>query len=309
LNNKTTYGSKIHVHGLMLLAIILAASSFPVGAIIANELPPAVLMFIRFLLAALLLLPLVTHKYGIKIPELKLLLRYAALSAPLAVFFWCMFESLRYTSVVNTGALYTLVPAFTAISTYFINKEITNNFRIFGLLVGTLGALWIVFRGNIDLFIGMDLNYGDVIFIFGCISLSLYNPMIRRLHTGEPMIVLTFWILITGSIWLLLLSLKDISQIDWKHIDNAVYLWIIYLALFTTLITFFIINFSTIKIGATKVAAYGFLTPFFVILISLIVGLEKFEMILLPGIILILGSMLFIQFEMKSKKGHNKTSL
>jgi drug/metabolite transporter (DMT)-like permease len=302
LNNQATYESKIHIHGLMLLAIILAASSFPVGAIITNELPPAVLMFIRFLIAALLFLPLVLHKHGIKVPGPKLLLRYAVLSAPLAAFFWCMFESLRYTSVVNTGALYTLVPAFTAISAYFINKEITNNFRILGLLVGTAGALWIVFRGNIDLLLSVHLNYGDVIFILGCISLSLYNPMIRRLHTDEPMVVLTFWILMTGSIWLLLLSIGKIPQIDWKHIDDSVYLWTIYLAVFSTLITFFIINFSTVKIGATKVAAYGFLTPLFVILISLIVGLEKFDVILLPGILLIFGSMIFIQFEMRSNK-------
>jgi drug/metabolite transporter (DMT)-like permease len=303
LNIQTTFGSNIHVHGLMLLAIILAASSFPVGAIITNELPPAVLMFIRFLLAALLFSPLVLHKHGIKVPNLKHLLRYAVLSALLTAFFWCMFESLRYTSVVNTGALYTLVPAFTAISAYLINKEIINNYRILGLLVGTIGALWIVFRGNIDHLLGVQLNYGDLIFILGCISLSLYNPMIRRLHTNEPMMVLTFWILTIGSIWLLLLSIRDIPQIDWKHIDDSVYLWTIYLAVFSTLITFFIINFSTIKIGATKVAAYGFLMPFFVILISLIVGLEKFEVILLPGILLILGSVIFIQFEMRSYEG------
>jgi len=37
-----------HVHALMLLAIVLVASSFPVGSSIANELPPAVMMFIRF---------------------------------------------------------------------------------------------------------------------------------------------------------------------------------------------------------------------------------------------------------------------
>ncbi len=302
MNSQATYGAELHVHGLMLLAIILAASSFPVGAIITNELPPAVLMFFRFLLAALLFLPLVSLKHGLKVPDPKLLLRYAALSAPLAAFFWCMFESLRHTSVINTGALYTLVPAFTAISAYFINKEKTNNFRILGLSVGTAGALWIVFHGNIDLLLGVHLNYGDLIFILGCISLSLYNPMIRRMHTDEPMMVLTFWILLMGSIWLFLLSIRDIPQIDWMYIDDSVYLWTVYLAVFSTLITFFIINFSTVRIGATKVAAYGFLTPFFVILISLIVGLDKFEVILLPGILLILGSMIFIQFEMRSNE-------
>lgn len=303
MTKPTTARTKYYVHGLMLIAIILAASSFPVGALITNELPPAVLMFFRFVLASLLFFPIVVIKHGFEVPAAKFLLRYAALSAPLAAFFWCMFESLRYTSVVNTGALYTLVPAFTAIAAYFINKEFTKNARIFGLMIGTVGALWVVFRGNLDLFLGVHLNYGDLVFILGCICLSLYNPMIKRLHTNEPMVVLTFWILLCGSIWLFLLSATNVLRINWSQINSTVYIGTVYLAVFSTLITFFIINFSTVRIGATKVAAYGFLTPFFVILISLVTGLEKFEMVLLPGILLILSSMIFVQFDMRRKSG------
>lgn len=284
-----------------MLAIILAASSFLVGALITNELPPAVLMFIRFLLASLLFLPFVVLKHGIDIPEKRALIRYAILSAPLAAFFWCMFESLRFTTVVNTGALYTLVPALTAIAAYFINNEKTKVFRAFGLLIGTAGALWVVFRGDLNLFVSLQLNYGDLIFIVGCISLSIYNPLIKRLHTGEPMIVLTYWVLACGSIWLLALSLPSMSQINWLQIDNAVYIGTVYLAIFSTLITFFIINYSTIKIGATKVASYGFLTPFFVIIMSLIMDLEKFDVVLLPGILLIISSMIIVQFDIRDK--------
>ncbi len=46
----------------ILLTIILVASSFPVGAAITNELPPAIIMFMRFLLAATLFAPYVFYK-------------------------------------------------------------------------------------------------------------------------------------------------------------------------------------------------------------------------------------------------------
>ena len=298
---QTTENSQLDVHIWMMLAIILAASSFPIGALITNELPPSVLMFFRFLLASLLFLPFVVRKHGFYLPAFNALLRYAALGAPLAAFFWCMFESLRFTSVVNTGALYTLVPAFTAISAYFINREITKNFRIFGLMIGTIGALWVVFRGNIYLLLGLHLNYGDLIFILGCVSLSLYNPMIKRLHTGESMMVLTYWVLVSGSIWLFLLSITSFTQINWNQINNSVYIGTFYLAVFSTLVTFFIINYSTLKIGATKVASYGFLTPFFVIIMSLMMGLDDFNSVLLPGILLIIVSMIIIQYDMRDK--------
>jgi len=133
-----------YVHALMLMAIILAASSFPVGAAITNGLPPEILMFLRFLLASALFAPFVFIKHGIKLPSRRALLNYNILSIPLVVFFWCMFESLRYTSILNTGALYTIVPAITAVFALLINREMTGKIRSFGLFLGTIGALWIV---------------------------------------------------------------------------------------------------------------------------------------------------------------------
>ena len=290
---------KTNAHGLMLLTIILAASSFPVGAAITNELPPAVMMFVRFLLAAILFAPYVFIKNGLVFPSSKKIIHYTILSIPLVVFFWSMFESLRYTSVTNTGALYTLVPAITAVYALFINREITNKFRSLGLFLGTLGALWIVFRGDYGALIGLKLNYGDFIFILGCLFLGLYNPLVKKFYSGEPMEIMTFWVLFLGSGLLLIISAESILSIEWHNIERNVYGGILYLSLFSTLITFFLLQLCIVKIGATKVAAYGFLTPIFVILISISVGMDEFELITLPGMLLIIIAMFIIQKKLK----------
>jgi len=151
-----------NAHGLMLITTIFAASSFPVGAAITDELPPAIMMFIRFLLAAILFSPYVFIRNGWHFPAPNKMMAYCVLSIPSAVFFWCMFESLRYTSALSTGALYTLVPVITAIYAYYINGELTGRFRLLGLCLGTVGALWIVFRGDYDALVGLDLNYGGL---------------------------------------------------------------------------------------------------------------------------------------------------
>lgn len=280
---------------LMLLAIILAASSFPVGALITNDLPPEILMFLRFLLATVMFAPFVLTQHGVTPPSKRCLFNYIILSIPLVVFFWCMFESLRYTSVLNTGALYTIVPAITAICALLINRELTGRLRSLGLIIGTVGALWIVFRGNLDALLSLQLNYGDLIFFLGCIFLGLYNPLVRRFHSGEPMIVMTFWVMLFGSIWLLIASAKNIMHVNWINVQHDVYAGILYLSLFSTLITFLIINLSTVRLGATKVAAYGFLTPVIVIVLSILLGIESFEWVTLPGLLLIMSAMLIIQ--------------
>jgi len=289
--------AKRNAHGLMLLSIFFAATSFPIGAAITHALPPAVMMFVRFLLAAVLFSPYLLLKNTLYIPSPKKMLGYGVLSIPLAVFFWCMFESLRYTSVLNTGALYTLVPAITAIYALIINKEVTHKFRSMGLLIGTLGAMWIVFRGDYAALINFDLNKGDLIFIIGCLFLGLYSPLIKRIYNSEPMEVMTFWVLICAAVWLLLVSANQLTDIDWSSVSYKVYGGILYLSLFTTLVTFFLLQLCVVRIGPTKVAAYGFLTPLFVIVISIILGTDHFELITLPGIVMVILAMFIIQYE------------
>jgi len=295
--NIISYNKKnIHVHLLMLLSIILAASSFPVVALITNDLPPSILMFFRFFIASLLFAPFVFLKHGFRFPGNLKIIHYVILSIPLVTFFWCMFESLRYTSVLNTGALYTTVPAITAFFAYIINRETSNKIKSTGLLLGTVGALWIVFRGNFNSFINLDLNYGDLIFLTGCLFLGLYNPLVKRFYHNQPMAIMTFWVLFIGSLLLLIISADSLLLIEWNAISNNVYIGIVYLSLFSTLITFYLIHFSTVRIGPTNVAAYGFLTPLFVISISILTGIEKFNMAILPGLTLIIISMMLIQF-------------
>ena len=107
--------------------------------------------------------------------------------------------------------------------------------------------------------------------------------------------VVTFWVLLLGSVWLLIGSIPSMSQIEWSGISHGVYAGIVFLAFFATLITFLIINYCTVKIGATKVAAYGFLTPVFVIVISVLIDMEDFDPVTAPGLLMIVTGMFLIQ--------------
>ena len=280
---------------LMLLAILLAASSFPVAKLITHAMPPSAMMCVRFFLAAAFFAPFVFDKNGWHFPSPKRLFGYFILSVPLVGFFWGMFESLRFTSVMNTGALYTSVPAITAVYAFFINGEKASKSRVMGLMLGTLGALWIVFRGDMSLLISLSLNKGDGLFLVACLFMGLYNPLVKKLYANEPMEVMTLWVLIAGGILLLICSFKDLNNIHWMDIAPSVYGGIVYLSLFSTLITFFVMQFCTIRIGATRVASYGFLTPLFVILLSVLLGLDDFSWQLMPGIFMVLLAMIIIQ--------------
>ena len=99
------------------------------GAAITRGLDPAALTLIRFALASLLFAPIVWRQCGLAI-SLAAFLRYSIISAVLVVFFWCMFLSLRYTSALNTSAIFTLVPSFSGIYAMVLNKESSEERRV-----------------------------------------------------------------------------------------------------------------------------------------------------------------------------------
>ncbi|MCP4164010.1 MAG: EamA family transporter [Deltaproteobacteria bacterium] len=131
----------------------------------------------------------------------------------------------------------------------------------------------------------------------GIMFSSWGRPLLKKLYSGEPIEILTFWTLLLGAGWLLIASINSIINIDWHSTPSKTYGGILYLAIFTTLITFFIRQKCTVQIGATKVAAYSFLVPVFVILITFVTGMEDLKVSTLPGILLIIISMFIIQKE------------
>jgi len=275
--------------------MLLVASSFPVGQAITDALPPVVLIWLRFLLGSLLFLPILLWRDLLVKPSCEDILRYSFLSIPLVVFFWCMFEALRYTSALNTGATYTLVPAMTAVFALWLNREAISYKRTASLMLGIMGALWIVFRGDKEALLALQLNYGDWIFLLGCLFMAATSPLVKRFHRGEPLMQLTFWQLLLGSVWLLLASLLSDVSIEWQQIDQQLILGLLYLTLFTTLLTFLIFNICTIKLGASKVTAYTLLTPLMVLGLEWVMGGNQIEWSLLPGMAMLVIAMFVIQ--------------
>ncbi len=294
-------GKKRGVHVLMVICATLVSTSFIVGEHIAKHLDSAVLTLVRFVLGACFLAPAISWKYGLRV-SLGSLGRYGVVSGSLVIFFWCMFFSLQYTTALNTSVLFTLVPALSAIYAAIIVGEKIGRSTIAALVFGLLGAIWVLFRGDLSLFLGLQWNRGDLIFFAGCLAMGLYTPLVRRMHRGEKMEVMTFWILITGSIWLLPAGALGLARVDLAAVPLEVWAWIAYLAFFTTVISFYLTQYSIQFLGPTRVMAYSYLYPGLVLFIEILIGRGWPELKVMPGIAVIFVAMYFLQRDDHSLK-------
>ncbi len=159
-----------------------------------------------------------------------------------------------------------------------------------------VGTLWVIFRGDMGALLAMDLGQGDAIFLAACIAMGCYSPSLKFLHRGEPMARVTFWTLVTGVGWLFLLSAGRLGAVGWTTVPVAVYGGIAYLAVFTTLITFFIFQRSVAAIGPTRVMSYTYLNPVLVLLIGLGFGEPPPALTTYPGLVRIVGATFLLFF-------------
>jgi len=274
-------------HSLMLGASVIASSSFTVGAAITRGLDPAVLILVRYVLAVLFFAPILVLRHGFTLPPLRQLCGYSAISAATVGFFWCMFESLRYTSALNTSIIFTLVPGISGIYSAVFLKERLGRPRLIALFLGMVGAVWVIFRGDIHRLVALDINYGDMIFLAGCFMMAAYTPLVKRVHRRESMVVMTFWVLATGVGWLLLLAGPHLAAVNWQGVAMQVWAGILYLAVFSSIVTFYLTHISTLYLGPTRVMAYSYFYPAFVLLIDWGLGHGLPPAIILPGVVVV----------------------
>ena len=251
-------------HAAMALFAMAISVSFSLGDRAAPHIDPAALTAARFLIAAAILGAIAWPK--MRREHLAAPWRYPVLGGLLGLYFILMFEALRLTDPVSTGAVFTLTPIMSAVFGWLLMRQITTPRAALSLALAGAGAVWVIFRADMDAILRFDVGPGEVIFFFGCAAHALYTPMGRFLHRGEPLAVYACLGLAGGFLVTGLWGAPAIAATDWPALPSIAWIAIFYLALMATALTFFLVQFATLRLPSGKVMAYGYLVPSFVIL-------------------------------------------
>ncbi len=262
---------KLVAHLAMILFSALVAGSFSFGAIAGAYLEPAPLNAARFAIGAAIMGGVCIAMLG-RIPKPRAPWRFVILGALMALFFITMFMSLKMTTPVSSGAVFTLMPLMAAFFGWLFLGQVPRALVMISLLVAASGALWVIFRGDLAALAALDIGRGELIFLAGVAGHAAYAPLVRRFNRGEPLVAFTFWSLVAIGSWIAIWGARDIVATDWTATPLVAWATIIYLAIFTTALTTFLVQFATMRLPASKVLAYNYLTPGFIILIEGVLG-------------------------------------
>jgi drug/metabolite transporter (DMT)-like permease len=252
-------------HWGMLIWAMLITASFFAAAQVGQSIDPILLTGLRLLFSALMFLPLLLLNNTSPISR-RGLLAHAVLGLLLATYFGALFEALRYTSAVNTATLYTLVPLMTLFFEVFLLPSPSLRSRLLPMLVAAVGAVLLTLKGSAP---GqLPALYPVLVFGVGCLAMALYSPLSQRFKAtilkGRDPVAMTFWNMLFGALFLLVFCLFSGGWRSGRQLSMLDIGWLVYLALFGTLATFWLLHRAIGVIAPSTVISYVYLNTLFV---------------------------------------------
>ncbi len=196
----------------VLLSAILGGGLNPFIKIGLKEIPPMSYSFFRFLIALIVIYPFfLKSRYSLK--SILRIIPFSLLGTLNIVLFVL---GLRYTTAVASQLLYLSVPVMVSIFSFLIFKEKIKVIKIFGILLGLSGALFLVFQKSSLEFSFRDNLIGNILIWSATLSYALYvifSKKIQKIHS--PVQITTSFCLTTVSVTLFFSILEAASGSNW----------------------------------------------------------------------------------------------
>ena len=167
-----------------------------------TNIPPLSLVFYRWLLVWIILLPF-TYKEILKHKDTILnnlpLLFFLGLTS-VGLFNSFTYLSLIHTQVINASLFNTAIPAIIILLCFLFKIEKTNKFQILGLIISVLGILAIITKLELNILLSLNFNKGDLIMIGGVITWGVYSTLLKKKKFTLPLLTLVHVICTFGLI-------------------------------------------------------------------------------------------------------------
>ena len=271
------------IYILPLLLSTLIAGTTPIAAKYATaEISPLSLGFIRFGLAALLLLGVLLirgERFKFTGSDRWRILWLGVLVVPINQPLFLI--GTHKASAGHSGLIYALTPVFVLLLAAMVGMESITPKKIIGVILSFGGIAAIIVGAGIKF--SPDFLLGDAMLLGAVFSWSLYvvgsKPLIAR-HGPLKTLAAAFLI---GVILYSPIFLWDMHNVKWSAVSLDGWLGYLYLSLVTSFLGYFLWNWLLSRIDASKVSGINNLAPIVTLLLGVLLLDEPLTLLLVAG--------------------------
>lgn len=290
---KTMTGAHL---GMLLWALIVGAS-FPAVGLLSDGLPPLLLTALRFAIAALAMVPLLRNAADWR-PGPAALLLYSVMGLCLAGFFGIMFWAAHRVTALSMSALFVSMPLLAYGLGRMLGVEPRAGGLVAILVLGALGALGLALAQTGGNMAELQFGWNEALFFFGMIASALY-PVLSKWGLSRGMLskdaaARTFWSLAAGGVLIALagMLLEPLEAMARMRLGD--FLLVAYLGVFSSGVTFWLMQRGTGVLTPGAVTAYSYLVPFVSMIVLFVTRPAVIGWHWLPGSLAVIAAILLL---------------
>jgi drug/metabolite transporter (DMT)-like permease len=292
------------VHMKLIFVVIVWGMGWPAGRVIAQDIAPFAASWIRYVVAVALFVIYLKLSNQWMIPTRGEWKRIAWIG----FFATCLYQAffmvgMKYTAAGDASLMITFNPFFTAVlAIFFLNEAI--HWRLgAGIALGLAGVtVLFLYSPNVDIPF-YERALGDALiagaaFAWACNSIQMKIAMTQPAEDSDRCLSplqLTVWSSVIGLVMLTPIAAVETAVMGIPEPSFDGWVAILFLAIFSTVVSYVWFADGILTIGAGKSALYVYLVPIFGIYSGYLLLDEKLGASLLIAFVLIVGGVALAQ--------------
>lgn len=279
------------IYAKLLLTAIFWGGTFVAGRLVAQNVGPFSIAFLRFTMASILLM-LLTWRIEGKLPKLKKSqIIHIVLLGMTGIFMYnvMFFKALKIIEAGRASLIIATCPIFITLCSAIFLKEKIDVVKALGIVISVCGAVIVISKGNINRIFEGGLGQGEF-YIFCCVlSWVAYSLIGKSVMNNLSPLASVSYSAVVGAVALfvpaffegLLRNIPSQSAVDWLCIS--------YLGVFGTVVGFVWYYQGVKRIGPTKAGLFINFVPISAILCAFFILTEPITISLAVGAVLVIS--------------------
>lgn len=267
------------------------------GKLAVDHVSPMTLVFLRWVMAVLILLPVGLPTFREDWPELR---RHWLLLAGLGacgftIFNVIFYTALNYTTAINVSIEQAAIPIVIILVNFALFRLRVQRLQIVGVALTIIGVALTASHGDLSQLAKLDLNFGDAIMLIAVLCYSLYSVGLRlkpAIRWQSLMLALSLAALLTSVpffVWEVMAGKVIVP-------DARGWAVTLYTALGASVVSQIFYIRGNELIGANRAGLFINLVPIFGTLLSVLIVGERFELYQGLALVLVLGGIALAEY-------------
>lgn len=270
-----------------------------------REIPPITLTTIRFIIAAIILLPFYLRQNSLNLSKADILeLSKKSLFFSLNVGIFSI--AIQFTTAIISQIFYTLVPIIVAVLSYYLLKERFTKNKIIGLIIAFLGISFLIQQSVMkEEILTFGTPLGNMLNLLAVFSWALYMVFSKNLTNKYSPVTTSFFSFAQTVIILLFIVPFELTirPVLTDHLTSTGMISVIGLGIFSSALMFFLLQFAIKKTTPFTTSFFQYLGPFSSALVAIpILGEKPTPALIMGGLLIIIGVFLATTYEQLKKR-------